>query len=169
MRLNRISGGQTESVNGCERLANNLIGSQIASATIQIGVPSNSKKNTAVAAVIWFLKSIYICCQSTPSTNIAMLIVNCQLFRRRYFLFYLSAYKRSPICIFCVWLRLQPIGRKGATDQKVNYCHQVDSYKQPNCHLSDIQSMCGDQTVRVLRTSRYPASSFFAPLRSWER
>lgn len=44
MRLNRISGGQTESVNGCERLANNLIGSQIASATIQIGVPSNSKK-----------------------------------------------------------------------------------------------------------------------------
>lgn len=60
--------------------ANNLIGSKIASATIQIGVPSNSeKKNTAVAAVIWFLNSIYICCQSTPSTNIAMLIVNCQL------------------------------------------------------------------------------------------
>lgn len=80
MRLNRISGGQTESVKVVSGFANNLIGSKIASATIQIGVPSNSEKNnTAVAAVIWFLKSIYICCQSTPSTNIAMLIVNCQL------------------------------------------------------------------------------------------
>lgn len=104
MRLNRISGGQTESVKVVSGFANNLIGSKIASATIQIGVPSNSeKKNTAVVAVIWFLKSIYICCQSTPSTNIAILIVNCQLLRRRHFLFYLSDYKHSPIVFFgCV-------------------------------------------------------------------
>lgn len=143
MRLNRISGGQTESVNGCERLANNLIGSQIASATIQIGVPSNSKKNTAVAAVIWFLKSIYICCQSTPFINCD---VDCQLpIVADVDIFVLSFRLQAQFdIVFGVWLRLQPIGRKGATDQKVNYCHQVDNYKQPNCHLSDIQSMCGD-------------------------
>ena len=29
--------------------------------------------------------------------------------------------------VFGVWLRWHPIGRKGATDQIVNYCHQVDS------------------------------------------
>ncbi|UKI20765.1 MAG: hypothetical protein L6V83_03940 [Christensenella sp.] len=41
--------------------ANNLIGSKIASATIQIGVPSNSKKkNTAVVAVIVFEEHLYL-------------------------------------------------------------------------------------------------------------
>lgn len=58
--------------------ANNLIGSKIASATIQIGVPSNSeKKNTVVAAVIWFFEE-YLYLLSTD-TFYKYCDVDCQL------------------------------------------------------------------------------------------
>lgn len=150
MRLNRISGGQTESVNGCERFlqtissAQKLHAQRFKSACRAIA----KKKNTAVAAVIWFLKSIYICCQSTPSTNIAMSVVDCQLpivADVDIFLFYLSDYKHSLIVFFLVCgcgcnqsdEKVQPI-------KKSTIVIKLTVYKQPNCHLSDIQSMCGD-------------------------
>ena len=72
-----------------------------------------------------------------------LLIANCC--RRRYFLFYLSDYKHSPIVFF--WVcgcgcnqsdeKVQPI-------KKSTIVIKLTVYKQPNCHLSDIQSMCGD-------------------------
>ncbi len=80
MRLNRISGGQTESVNGCERLANNLIDSKIVNATIQISMPNNiktKKEHRRCGGDVVFEEYLYLL--SIDTTNIAMLIVNCQL------------------------------------------------------------------------------------------
>lgn len=143
MRLNRISSGQKESVNGCERLANNLIGSKIVNATIQIGAVSNSqKKNTAVAAVIWFLNSIYICCQSTLFINCnvdrQLSIANCC--RRRYFLFYLSDYKHSPIVFFwCVVAVATNRTKRYVQSKKSTIVIKLTVYKQPKCRLADNQ------------------------------
>lgn len=129
--------------------ANNLIGSKIARATIQIGVPSNSEKkeHRRCGGDMVFEEYSYLLSIDTfykyCDVGCRLSIANCC--RRRHFLFYLSDYKHSPIVFFLVCgcgcnqsdEKVQPI-------KKSTIVIKLTVYKQPNCHLSDIQSMCGD-------------------------
>ena len=105
MRLNRISGDQTESVNGCERFLQTISSAQkLHAQRFKSACRAIAKKRTPPLRRWYGFWRVFIFVVNRHLLQILrcwLLIANCC--RCRHFLFYLSDYKHSPIVFFwCV-------------------------------------------------------------------